>query len=224
MTLLGKMADRPSSPSPAWVVKKLIKRYIVLAAALTFALSILRLYRPAHRKPKLEGPPILTWPQVQEPYDAVTTSEFRPVAMDPRNTIEELCESFPRHLLETIQPILRTGFLDPPARMPTQFDSVSACFQPGDLLIFSDAPDTIHGHEVIDILANLPDTYHEFSDFQPYLELARLRDNGTAEANPESLESIDGWRLDKFKFLPEIEQAWLRKPNRDFYVFYESDT
>lgn len=172
-----------------------------------------------------DKPYIPLWPDVLEPYRFVTTSDFRPVSMSPHNkTMEELCESFPNHLLKTIQPVLKTGLTDDPNRMPGQFDGASACFKPGELLVFSDAPDNMSGHEVIDILSLLPETYHSFSEFKPYLEQRRMLENGSAATNPEILKTINGWKLDRFKFLPAVEQAWLMKPNRDFYVFYESDT
>lgn len=177
------------------------------------------------RLSKWRRPYIPLWPDILEPYHVATTSDFSPVSTSPHNkTITELCESFPHHLLTKIQPVLKTGFTDDPVRMPSQLEGASACFKPGDLLIFSDGEDTMDGHQIIDILDYLPDSYNDMPDFQPYLEQKRMRENGSAKSNPEMLKTIDGWKLDKFKFLPSVEQAWLQKPNRDFYVFYESDT
>lgn len=138
--------------------------------------------------------------------------------------MKELCESFPHHLLSRIQPVVRTGFTDPAHRMSGHLDGASACFKPDELLIFSDADGTMGDHQVIDVLNSLPNSYHSLPDFQPYLDLKAMRQDGSAKTNPELLKTIDGWKIDKFKFLPATEQAWLRKPDRDFYVFYESDT
>ncbi|OAA54696.1 Chondroitin N-acetylgalactosaminyltransferase [Cordyceps fumosorosea ARSEF 2679] len=186
--------------------------------------SPLRL-RPAKPKPYH----IATIEDDDEPRTMVTSSTFHPVAFPTsegkkNKSLEELCASFPRHLLATIQPVLKTGFTDDPERMQSQMESCSACFQPSDLLIFSDLDDTYEGHEVIDVLAALPKSYHDYEQFKPYFEQKRLRDSGAASRNPAALKAIDGWKLDKFKFLPQVEMAWQMRPNRDFYVFYETDT
>ncbi|KAJ6787121.1 hypothetical protein PWT90_06940 [Aphanocladium album] len=222
--LLGKARRYSSPPAVArGLLSKRVQRNIVIALCAFFCFTMLtRSLRPGTSWGR---PVIPLWPNILEPYRMVTTSDFRPVSMSPHNkTMAELCESFPNHLLQTIQPVLRTGLTDDPNRMPGQFDGASACFKPGELLIFSDAPGNISGHEVIDVLALLPDTYHSFPEFQPYLEQRRMLENGSAEENPDILKKIDGWKIDRFKFVPAIEQAWLMKPNRDFYVFFESDT
>lgn len=148
--------------------------------------------------------------------------------MDPaKSTTEELCASFPRHMLESVQPVLKMGYSENRDKVEGQLNSSSACFQPGELLIFSDLDETLRGHDVIDILAYLPETYYnttEYKKMEPYLLQKELKANGTLDNNKEAKKKIDGWAIDKFKFLPGVERAWAMKPNRDFYVFYETDT
>ncbi|KAM3541138.1 hypothetical protein ARSEF1564_005945 [Beauveria bassiana] len=228
MSLLGKSPRYSTSPPAVGrgYLGKRVQRNMIIALCALCALAAFSLLTRSMRTAKpLEQPFIPLWPDVHEPYRIVTTSDFRPVSMPPHNkTMDQLCSSFPNHLLQTIQPILKTGFTDDPNRMPGQFDGASACFKPGELLVFSDAPGNMSGHEVIDILGLLPDTYHSFPEFKPYLEQRRMLENGSAYKYPEMLKTINGWKLDRFKFVPAVEQAWLMKPNRDFYVFYESDT
>lgn len=224
-SLLSKQPRYSTSPPAGGrgYLSKRVRRNIIIALCVLAVLSILS--RSIRRGNTWERPFITLWPDVNDPYRVVTTSDFRPVSMAPHNkTMEELCKSFPNHLLQTIQPVLKTGLTDDPNRMPGQFDGASACFKPGELLVFSDAPGNMSGHEVIDVLGLLPDTYHSFPEFKPYLEQRRMLENGTAEEHPEMLKNINGWKLDRFKFVPAVEQAWLMKPDRDFYVFYESDT
>jgi len=37
-------------------------------------------------------------------------------------------------------------------------------------------------------------------------------------------ESHNAWNLDKYKFLPMIEQTWKMRPGLDWYIFAEADT
>lgn len=163
---------------------------------------------------------------VSEYYSFSTTSSFFPVSIDPaEKTTNELCASFPKHLLQTIQPVLKLGHADAKDRIDAQFDSVSACFGKDELLVYSDLEEEVRGHQVIDVLADLPELYyHDNPDFINYIWQKEMRENGTLDVDKEATARINGWRMDKFKFLPMIERAWRTKPNKDFYFFFETDT
>ncbi|PNP60270.1 hypothetical protein THARTR1_00294 [Trichoderma harzianum] len=161
-------------------------------------------------------------------YPYVTFSDYDPVSLDPTNkTTEDLCATFPKHLLSLLQPVLKTGHSEDRAKLEAQLDSVSACFRPDELLIFSDLDERIRNHTAIDILANLPSKYYDV-DYNPdigsYLLQKELRQNGTLDTDEEAKKRINGWLLDRYKFLPQIERAWLLRPDRPFYFFYETDT
>lgn len=160
------------------------------------------------------------------PYE--TVSDYDPVSLDPANkSTADLCASFPKHLLSLVQPVLKIGHSEDRAKLDAQLDSVSACFQPDELLIFSDLDEPIRNHTAIDILANLPPKYYDQEynpDIASYLLQRELKKNGKLDQDKEATKKIDGWKIDKFKFLPQIERAWLLKPNRPFYFFYETDT
>lgn len=170
--------------------------------------------------------PMLHEDKIPEFYPFETTSSFFPVQVDPSNqTTEELCATFPKHLLQTIQPVLKMGHGEKRAKIEAQLDSVSACFGNEELLVFSDLDEEIRGQEVIDILADLPASYYyDNPDFQNYVWQREMKINGTLDFDKEATARVNGWILDKYKFLTMIERAWRTKPNKDFYFFYETDT
>jgi hypothetical protein len=159
-------------------------------------------------------------------YQFSTTSSFFPVNLNPTDkSYDELCASFPRHMLNYVQPILKMGYGEDRAKVDAQLETVSACLG-GDLLIFSDLDESVRGHNVIDILADLPAPYFNLTenpDMQHYVWQRAMRANGTL-GDKEKAKKINGWILDKYKFLPMIQRAWLAKPNKPFYLFYETDT
>ncbi|KAG7284586.1 hypothetical protein NEMBOFW57_010964 [Staphylotrichum longicolle] len=112
-----------------------------------------------------------------------------------------------------------------------QFKSVSACFDSEELLVFSDLNERVHGHHAIDVLATLPRAYRDSddegsanSDYANYETMKTLAREGKLTVDNDPARGKNGWRLDKYKFLAGVERAWVMRPGRDFYVFYESDT
>ncbi|GAB1744447.1 hypothetical protein NU219Hw_g1723t1 [Hortaea werneckii] len=167
-------------------------------------------------------PPETKKPFEPEYYDWRTRSQFQPVRQDVNNkSVEELCQSFPRHLLQDIQPVLKTGHGVLETRVRTQLESASACID--DLLIFSDIDEIFEDREVIDVVGDLRKDFIQGNDQLPdYLAQKELADNGTlTKGNPAH---IQGWALDKFKFLPQISRAWRMRPEKRWYVFFEADT
>ena len=159
-------------------------------------------------------------------YPFETTSQFFPVSQDIEGkTTKELCDSFPSYITHRIQPVLKMGYGEKRNKIEAQLDSVSACFSDEELLIFSDLNETVRDRNVIDILADLPASYAvDNPHFQNYVSMQELRRNGTLNADTIAAAGINGWDLDKFKFLPMVERAWAMRPGRDWYVFYETDT
>lgn len=136
-----------------------------------------------------------------------------------RSTVDEnICSTFPRELLQDVQFVLKTG-IGEHGRLEAPLSTYLSCVS--NLLIVSDAGGTAHDHEVHDILADLPATYvHNNSDWAVY-EAQRQELAAGAEAPGASHE---GWRLDRFKFLPMVEYAYDSNPDAKWYVFFEGDT
>ncbi|KAK5995479.1 hypothetical protein PT974_03887 [Cladobotryum mycophilum] len=220
MALFPKPEDTPRT---GLLLNKRFVR-IVIAAASFFFLTILLLWR----NPETKALPPLGFKESPEFYPYTTYSDYYPVSLDPADkSTEELCATFPKHLLDLVQPVLKMGHGEDRAKIESQLDSVSACFAPDQLLIFSDLDETIRNHSVIDILANLPEGYYDEEqnpDIKHYLAQKAMRANGTLGVDKEATKRISGWTIDKYKFLPQIERAWLLKPDRPFYFFYETDT
>ncbi len=225
------------SPPPRGVSRHLLNKRLgrTIAALVGFHLLVgLLLW---HRR-RSSSPSTLP-PAAFYPFE--TTSAFNPVAHHDaanKNTTS-LCASFPNHLTGRIQPILKMGHGENRAMIDAQFGSVSACFAPGELLVFSDLPESLHGHLAVDVLANLPLAYRSAGasgggpdappaatnpDYDNYEALAALARDGKLTPENDPARGRNGWRLDKYKFLAGVERAWQARPGRDFYVFYESDT
>ncbi|KAF2218876.1 hypothetical protein BDZ85DRAFT_172961, partial [Elsinoe ampelina] len=155
-------------------------------------------------------------------YPWKTATSFRPVDSTTawNATIDELCASFPGHQLRDIQPVLKSGHgvLE---RVRHSLQGHSACLE--NLLIFSDAEDFVDGHGLIDVLSDVPKDLLDSTDqFGPYKELTAQLADGKASAL--TMTATEGWKTDKFKFLPAISRAWMMAPDKRWYVFYEGDT
>jgi len=163
-------------------------------------------------------------------YPFETASLFNPVSVPDAATAKpaSLCASFPSYLTaHFIQPVLKLGHGEPRDRVEAHLDSVSACFSADELLVFGDLDEEVGGRGVIDVLADLPASYYreeDNPDFAGYVAMREMRDNGTLDKDAEGMGRINGWKLDKYKFLPGIERAWTMRPGRDWYFFYETDT
>lgn len=173
--------------------------------------------------------------KLPEFYNWRTRSALKPVHRDDVDSMsaEELCASHPTHLLNDIQPVLRTGHGVLDMRVSPQLQSVSACLS--NLLIFSDLDEVYQGHDIIDVIADMPENYigppdpplNKEGKVTPdqlllYRNMQELAAKGSlAELNTTSREA---WKIDKFKFLNGISRAWRMRPERRWYVFYEDDT
>ncbi|KAK3290804.1 uncharacterized protein B0H64DRAFT_410683 [Chaetomium fimeti] len=211
--------------TPAVLRQRLNKR--VERNALITAVISLTLFVLWHFKLNTKGPTLPPF------YPFETTSAFFPVAHhDAQNsTVEQLCASFPSHLLQRIQPVLKMGHGENRKMVDAQLESVSACFKPDELLVFSDLDEIIHGRHAVDILANLPRAYryeddegNANPDYVNYETMYALSNAGKLTVENDPARGENGWRLDKYKFLAGAERAWQMRPGRDFYVFYETDT
>jgi hypothetical protein len=149
-------------------------------------------------------------------YYSWTTRPFFPPLKPPHgNQAENFCADFPTHLLDGIQIILKTGAGES-AKTKAHISTVTSCVP--NLLVFSDLEEEVGGHHVIDILADLPPSYHNNSDFATYLTQKQAYSEGKQVGY-----SPEGWKLDRFKFLPMIDKAYQMRPRAEWYVFIEVD-
>lgn len=178
----------------------------VLLGLLLLLIITLSLARtgPAHRPP-----------QPQQYYQKKTKSFFPPLRNPGSNP--NLCDGFPISKLDEIQVVLKTSAGER-NKTRAHLRSVTSCLA-DKLLVVSDHADEIEGHDVVDILAELPDSYRENnSDYQIYL---KHKDGRPADKNADFSQ---GWKLDRFKYLPMVDKAFELNPRAKWFVFLDTDT
>ncbi|KAH6858825.1 hypothetical protein BKA58DRAFT_49006 [Alternaria rosae] len=149
-----------------------------------------------------------------------TTTQFRRKEdIDWRDGVTDECALFPVHLLSKVQVILKTGSADDKSRTDAQLSTVIKCIS--NVLIVSDGSHTYgRDHRTIDVLADLPpNTYLKEEDYIVYEAQKNASRHGT-----HLQQGHEGWRIDKYKFLPEVEKAIDHNNAAEWYVFLESDT
>jgi hypothetical protein len=106
-----------------------------------------------------------------------------------------------------------------PKRLLTQLNTVAKCIP--NLLIVSDHDGLINGRKIYDVLAGLSASYKEHNpDFATYYIQKALKESG----NITEYNTQEGWKLDRFKFLPMVHKAYDISPKAEWFVFIETDT
>ncbi|KAI9652939.1 MAG: hypothetical protein M1831_006268 [Alyxoria varia] len=123
--------------------------------------------------------------------------------------------------------ILKTGAHEARDRVPTHLDTILRCVP--RFAIFSDLEETIAGHTVQDVLAQIPKSVREkHAEFEAYDSLKRYQAEGRQGEYQDLMtiankkEDAPGWKLDKWKFLPLLEKAI--EHDARWYFFMETDT
>ncbi|KAH8637793.1 glycosyltransferase family 31 protein [Alternaria alternata] len=129
------------------------------------------------------------------------------------------CSPFSAGVMDRVTVVLKIGAGEVATQLPLYLNRLGRCKQ--DLLIFSDRKDTYNGFDISDALAHLrPEYKFNNPDFDVYDRIQSS--NGTAAAGGDKSE--EGWRLDKYKFLPMVEWTSYHRPESEWYVFLELDT
>lgn len=145
-----------------------------------------------------------------------TPSFFPPLQTNHQGSSADLCRNFPTHLLDKVQVVMKTG-IGERAKSKAHLENVSSCIT--NLLVFSDLEEMMgQGHQAIDILADLAPSYNQNADFAAYSAQKKAH----LEGSPVEY-SAEGWKLDRFKFLPMVDRAHQMRPQADWYVFIEAD-
>ena len=120
-------------------------------------------------------------------------------------------------MLNDVQVVVKTG-IGERHRLKTLLSTYLSCIS--NVLIISDADAVVDGKQVHNILADLPASYaRNNSDWTVY-----EKQNQAMAAGKPIGKSHEGWKLDRFKFLPMVEYAYVRNPDAKWYVFIETDT
>ena len=129
--------------------------------------------------------------------------------------------------------IIKTGATEIKDKLPVHFDTTLRCYPHS--IIFSDYEEEYSGYQVVDALANVDKT---LQDSHPDFELwRRLKEGGRAVLADDELSGPGvklsgglgkpenpGWKLDKWKFLPMLNETLVRYPEMKWYLFVETDT
>lgn len=158
-----------------------------------------------------------TRPPPQPVHRAKTKSFFPPLEQKSANSIElDYCQNFPKALLSEVQVVLKVAAGETSVSK-AHLSTVTSCIT--NLIIVSEAEERLGDREVIDILAELPKSYEVNNlDFQAYINHKKAHSEG--ETKQESQRSF---KLDRFKYLPMVDKAYMTSPKAKWYVFLESD-
>jgi hypothetical protein len=128
----------------------------------------------------------------------------------------EECSPFRSGALDDVTVVLKLGAGEVRSHLPPFLNRLGRCKM--DLLIFSDRADEYNGWKIVDALANLrPEYRYQNPDFDVYDRIQA--GNGSADA----ATMPDGWRLDKYKFLPMMELSAHVRPDTNWFVFIETN-
>ncbi|KAF1932049.1 glycosyltransferase family 31 protein [Didymella exigua CBS 183.55] len=128
------------------------------------------------------------------------------------------CFLFPKHLREKVQVVLKTGVADAGARTNAMVNTIIKCIN--NVLVISDQYHKYGPHNAVDVLADLPAmTYMREEDYEAY----EAQKNATCDG-VELHQGHEGWKIDKYKFLPAVERAIQLNRKAEWYIFLESDT
>lgn len=153
----------------------------------------------------------------QPVHKAKTKSFFPPLETKSSNSIElDYCKNFPTKLLDEIQVVLKVASSES-SETKAHLSTVTSCIK--NLIIVGDREDKLGDRQVFDILAELPKSYEKDNlDFQAYVEQKKAHTEG--ETVKEQQRSF---KLDRFKYLPMVDKAYISKPSAKWFVFLESD-
>ncbi|KAF7592387.1 hypothetical protein BBP40_000305 [Aspergillus hancockii] len=126
--------------------------------------------------------------------------------------------------------VLKTGATEALEKVPVHIDTTLKCVP--HYVIFSDYEEEIAGVRTYDVLRTVrEETKNTDSDFALYNRLqAQGRqglqaDDWKDDVNgPLGKPGNPGWKLDKWKFVPMLDEARLVKPDAKWYVFIEADS
>lgn len=161
-----------------------------------------------------EQQPLLAQPQ-QEKQSGTQSSKFA-------------CPLLPG--IEDVLVVLKTGVTEALDKIPVHGRTTFQCVP--NYVVFSDYTEQIEGVQLYDVLHNVRDEVrYTVEDFDLY---NRLRISGRAglqkadsteeENGVFGMPNNPGWKLDKWKFLPMIDEALKMKPDAKWFVFMEADT
>lgn len=145
-------------------------------------------------------------------------------------------ESRPPHChflrgIEDVFVVLKTGATEVQEKLPVHLETTLRCIP--NYAVLSDFEETVAGVRTHDTLRNVRnETKMNQPDFGIY---NRLKDQGRQGLLPQDRSDDDvdspfgkpnnpGWRLDRWKFVPMVDEALKLQPQAKWFVFLEADS
>lgn len=122
---------------------------------------------------------------------------------------------------EKIFIMMKTGFEVMWDRLPVHM--MTTLTRTPNFALYSDAPGTIFGHEIIDCLKDLPEDVLQHDALQRYLAAKQMHEENW-NWSPEFIKASGGWECDKYKNLPILEHAVRNYPDMEWFVMIDDDT
>ncbi|KAI0971608.1 glycosyltransferase family 31 protein [Xylaria arbuscula] len=120
--------------------------------------------------------------------------------------------------------VMKTGATEAFDRVPTQLLTTMSCLPDSRFLLFSDMEQQMGSYHIYDALSEIDEADKaRIADFDLY---RRQQECAVSQKSciDGTAERHNAWVLDKYKFMPMIEETWKRRPGRDWYIFAEADT
>jgi hypothetical protein len=132
--------------------------------------------------------------------------------------------------MEHVLIVMKTGVTEAPEKVPVHARTTFRCVP--NYIVFSDFEEVVEGVQVHNVLRSVDkEVKEQIQDFDLYNRLERSGRKGliASDATEDSngafgMPNNPGWKLDKWKFLPMIDEALKAKPDARWYVFMEADT
>lgn len=164
-------------------------------------------------------------------YPIAPTTNLVAFSTNPAASLDRPCRQIPG--AEDILVVIKTGATELEAKLPVHLRTSTLCYS--DYVIFSDFEEDVEGHHIYDALDQVNDDIKSrHNDFELY---RRLQVQGRKALNSSELNDAPGtgpatngktdnagWRLDKWKFLPMMNKTLTMYPDKEWYVFVETDT
>lgn len=148
-------------------------------------------------------------------------------ANQQQDELASACRPLPG--IEDVLVVLKTGITEAQDKVPVHIRTTLRCIP--HKLIVSDYEEDIAGLRTRDVFQNASDSVLAQRDFAIYLRAKAqgraglLQQDHTKVANgPSGMMDNPGWKLDKWKFLPMVQEARAYRPEAKWFVFLEADT
>lgn len=137
---------------------------------------------------------------------------------------QTLVADYPNDLMEDIFVMIKTGANVMWQRLPMHL--ITTLTRVKKFGLYSDMAGSIGGHEIIDILKDLPPHVLEHEQLTSYRIMRDAHRKGYRwDASDFDFHGRnDGWDNDKFKNLPMLADAYEKSPDSKWFVFMDADS